>query len=248
MRHLGLFEGIGGFSLAARWAGFETLAWVEINSFCQSVLKKHFPNAKGHSDIKEFDGTKWKGKIDLLTGGFPCQPFSVAGKREGTKDDRYLWEEMFRIIREVQPSWIVGENVAGLASMDNGKTLEKILLSLEGEGYQVQTFNIPACSIGAWHKRERLWIIANHIRKRAKRLRTKKIQEFTPISWGKDVGRFEELFQRSDIPSPLICRNDDGFSRRVDRLRALGNAIVPQVAFEIFKAIQYVNENQNQSE
>src|SRR5687767_12764897 len=103
MKHLGLFEGIGGFSLAARWMGWETIAWCEINPFCQKVLKHHFPNAAAHSDIITTDFTIYKGRVDILTGGFPCQPYSVAGKQEGDDDHRHLWPHMLRAIREVRP-------------------------------------------------------------------------------------------------------------------------------------------------
>jgi hypothetical protein len=114
MTHLGLFEGIGGFSLAARWAGWHTVAWCEINPFCQTVLKYHFPNATAYEDIKETDFSVYRGRIDIITGGFPCQPYSTAGKRLGKEDERHLWPEMLRAIREVQPRWVVGENVSGL--------------------------------------------------------------------------------------------------------------------------------------
>ena len=112
--HLGLFEGIGGFSLAAHWMGWQTLAWCEWNEFGQRILKHHFPNAEGFGDITKTDFTKYANRIDILTGGFPCQPYSQAGKRLGTEDDRHLWPEMLRVIREVQPTYVVGENVYGI--------------------------------------------------------------------------------------------------------------------------------------
>lgn len=314
MRHLGLFEGIGGFSLAARWMGWETKAWVEINSFSQSILKKHFPDAEGHGDIHTFDGTRWKGEIDLITGGFPCQPFSVAGKREGTNDERYLWDEMFRIIREVKPAFVVGENVYGLVSMEDGGTLEKICIDLESEGYKVQPIIIPACSVGAWHKRDRVWIIAytesqysydpelkstEHSEQPKQEFRncnigllahtfngTNSTDERTEGKEKKVSGKYREKRQprepnrtdnalyspdrsertkgrierqipelyglqrcesgriyaniegRPDLSTPVLCGGNDGVSDRVDRVKALGNAIVPQVAFEIFKIIE----------
>lgn len=156
MNHLDLFSGIGGFSLAARWAEIDTIQFVERDSFCQKVLAKNFPNVPIHDDIKTFNANHLKVKVDILTGGFPCQPFSVAGKKKGFSDDRYLWPEMFRIIKECQPTWIVAENVPGIIPM-----LDPILEDLEREGYAWQTYLIPASAVGAPHKRERLWIIAN---------------------------------------------------------------------------------------
>jgi DNA (cytosine-5)-methyltransferase 1 len=157
MRHGSLFSGIGGFDLAAEWMGWENVFQVEWDSYCQKILTKNFPNVKRYGDIKEFDGTKYRGLINILTGGFPCQPFSVAGKQKGKSDDRHLWPEMLRVIREIQPPWIVGENVPGIIAME----LDNICLALESEGYEVQPFIIPSASIGAWDKRERVWIIAH---------------------------------------------------------------------------------------
>ena len=159
MKHGSLFSGVGGFDLAAEWMGWENIFQVEWDEYCQKVLAKNFPNVKRYGDIKEFKGES--GSVDILTGGFPCQPFSTAGKRKGESDDRYLWPEYIRVIREIKPAYVVGENVAGLASMEDGKTLEGIFLDLEGEGYEVESFIIPACSIGMWHRRNRLWIIAH---------------------------------------------------------------------------------------
>lgn len=158
---MGLFEGIGGFSLAARWAGWNTPVMVEWNTYCQSVLKKNFPDATIFSDIRNFDGRPYAGQIDIVTGGFPCQPFSTAGKRAGTNDDRYLWPEMYRIIREVAPAWVVGENVAGLLSMDGGRVFAGILADLENAGYRTEVYLIPALAVGAPHRRDRLWIVAH---------------------------------------------------------------------------------------
>ncbi len=160
MRHGSLFSGIGGFDLASEWMGWENIFQVEWDKYCQKVLAKNFPKVKRYEDIKQFNGSKYKGSVDIISGGFPCQPFSQAGKRKGTKDDRYLWPEMLRVITEIKPSFVVGENVAGLLSMENGKTLERILADLEDEGYEVESFIIPACGVGAWHRRDRLWIIA----------------------------------------------------------------------------------------
>ena len=158
MNHGSLFSGIGGFDLAAGWMGWDNIFQVENDNYCTKVLNKNFPNVTKYGDIKEFDGTKYKGIIDIISGGFPCQPFSVAGKQAGKSDNRFLWPEMLRVIREIQPAWIVGENVPGIIRME----LENICTSLESEGYAVQPFIIPSASIGAWDKRDRVWIIAHN--------------------------------------------------------------------------------------
>jgi DNA (cytosine-5)-methyltransferase 1 len=160
MNHLGLFEGIGGFSLAARWAGWHTVAWCEINPFCQTVLKYHFPNAKQHDDIKQTDFSIYRGQIDIITGGFPCQPYSMAGKRLGKEDERHLWPEMLRAIREVQPRWVVGENVSGLINWSGGLVFDEVQADLEAEGYEVRAFVLPACAVNAPHRRDRIWFVA----------------------------------------------------------------------------------------
>ena len=156
MRHGSLFSGIGGFDLASEWMGWENVFQIENDPFCNSKLIKNFPNVKRYGDIKEFDGTGYRGLIDILTGGFPCQGFSVAGKQRGKDDPRWLWPQMLRIIREIQPTFIVGENVPGIIKL----ALEDICASLESEDYDVQPFIIPSASIGAWDKRDRIWIIA----------------------------------------------------------------------------------------
>lgn len=161
MRHIGLFAGIGGFELAARWMGWNTIAWSEWDPFCQKVLSYHFPEAKGYGDIKQADFTQYRGQCDILTGGFPCQPYSVAGKRLGKEDERHLWPEMLRVIREVRPRWIVGENVRGLLSWNEGVVFEEVCSDLESEGYEVQAFIIPAAGVGAPHRRDRIWFVAH---------------------------------------------------------------------------------------
>jgi DNA (cytosine-5)-methyltransferase 1 len=161
MKHLGLFEGIGGFSLAARWMGWETLAWCEWNEFGQKVLKHHFPETEGFGDITKTDFTKYANRIDILTGGFPCQPYSAAGKRLGKEDERHLWPEMLRVIREVQPSWVVGENVLGLVNWSGGLVFHEVQADLEAEGYEVFPFVLPACAVNAPHRRDRVWFVAN---------------------------------------------------------------------------------------
>ena len=283
MKHGSLFSGIGGFDLAAEWVGWENVLQVENDKFCNKVLKKNFPKVKRYGDIKEFKGHK--GQCDIISGGFPCQPFSHAGKRQGETDDRYLWPEMLRVISEIKPSWVVGENVAGLISLENGKTLERIFVDLEAEGYEVESFIIPACSVGAWHRRDRIWIIAyisnysncpngrqaektesisreyrktrctrqpirtdssfysNDGSKRNEGIWKKEIQELKGIQRSEDGGVYANIEGRPDLSTPVLCRSFHGISNGMDRLKGLGNSIVPQVAYELFKAIEYDNQN-----
>jgi DNA (cytosine-5)-methyltransferase 1 len=161
MKHGSLFSGIGGFDLAAQWAGWTNVFQVEWNQYCQAVLQKNFPDAERFTDIRQFDGSKFRGSVDIISGGFPCQPFSSAGKRAGVDDDRYLWPEMLRVIKEVEPRWVVGENVAGILSMDGGSVLAGILTDMENAGYSPEVYSIPALAVGAPHLRQRLWIVAH---------------------------------------------------------------------------------------
>jgi DNA (cytosine-5)-methyltransferase 1 len=159
LKLLDLFSGIGGFSLGLEsTGGFETIAFVEKDDFCQKVLKKHWPNITIEGDIRNVKGDKYE--ADVITGGFPCQPFSVAGKRKGTYDDRYLWDETIRVVRECKPRWFIGENVEGLININNGVVLRQVQTDLEKEGFEVQCIIIPASGIGAWHQRKRIWIMA----------------------------------------------------------------------------------------
>jgi DNA (cytosine-5)-methyltransferase 1 len=153
VNHIDLFSGIGGFAISAQLAAIDTIQFVEKDSFCQKVLNKNFPNVDIHDDVKTYT---FNGKIDLITAGFPCQPFSIAGSKRGKYDDRYLWPEVIRVIRECKPTWFIGENVPGIISH-----LDPILSDLENEGYDWRTFLIPASAVGAPHKRERVWIIAH---------------------------------------------------------------------------------------
>lgn len=166
MTHASLFSGIGGFDLAAEWAGWTNIFNCEIDPFCRRVLQYHFPNAKQYTDIRATDFTVWRGRIDVLTGGFPCQPFSVAGKRKGTDDPRHLWPEMLRAIREIRPRWVVGENVRGILSWSGGMVFEQVCADLEAAGYEVQPFVLPACGVGAPHRRDRVWFVAHAVSSR----------------------------------------------------------------------------------
>ena len=162
MRHGSLFSGIGGFDLAAEWMGWENVFHCEWMEFPRKVLDYHFPNADSHIDICKTDFTKYANTIDILTGGFPCQPFSLAGKRKGTDDERYLWGEMLRAIQEIKPRFVIAENVFGITNIDGGLVFQQVCLDLEGEGYEVQPFIIPACAKNAPHRRDRCWFIATN--------------------------------------------------------------------------------------
>lgn len=244
MKHASLFSGIGGFDLAAKWMGWENVFQVEKDKFCQNILAKNFPHTKRYGDIKEFDGTKYRGTIDVITGGFPCQPFSSAGQRRGIADERHLWPEMCRVIREIAPTYIVGENVLGIANWSKGLVFEQVHTDLETEGYEVQTFILPAAGVNAPHQRYRVWFVAYS-------------QSFgnnrTSLEGIKKVGGSDGKGNAESVkyggarisdgwgmwPTKSgICGGNDGVPKRVDRIAALGNAIVPQVAFEIFKAIE----------
>ena len=344
LTHASLFSGIGGAELAASWLGWTNMFHCEIQEFQRKVLEYWFPNSVSYEDITKTDFSEWRGHIDVLTGGFPCQPFSVAGKRKGAEDNRYLWGEMLRAIRQVQPTWVVGENVAGLLSMvQPGKetkmertdnlfdenfiyrkeqkfTIEVICEDLERAGYSVQPFVIPACAVGAPHRRDRVWIVArlnadtdcqrcagrgSQTYKREKASEREsvfrnierpcgeqyvahrtdtgtedlqqggkdRISEFGVVAHAKGARSARELFGKQeqiqsdrqncrideldfkDFPTQSpVCSRDDGLPFRVADLtisfakwrsksiEALGNAWVPQVAFEIFKAINEIQK------
>ncbi len=249
MKLLDLFSGIGGFSLAGQWAGFETVQFVEIDKFCQKVLRKHWPNVPIHDDIKTFT---YKEPVTLLTGGFPCQPFSQAGKKKGNKDDRYLWPEMARIIRECKPNWIIAENVSGILAM----AIDNIISDLEAENYSVEIFLLPACAANAPHRRNRVWIVAKLNGERCKirenneqfiymeeneewyiQKTHEKWREFQPRSW--QTFRANEWFNYN----AGICRDIHGIPNWMDRIKSLGNSIVPQVVYPIMKCIYEIEKD-----
>lgn len=155
--HLDLFSGIGGFSLAFESAGFETIGFSEVDPYASAVLKKHWPNVINYGDVRTIPTESLVGRVDVITGGFPCQPFSVAGKRRGKDDHRHLWPAMLRVIDAIRPAWVCGENVPGIIGM----ALESVLSDLEASGYQCATFIVPACAVGAPHIRDRVWIVAH---------------------------------------------------------------------------------------
>ncbi|MBF1498737.1 MAG: DNA cytosine methyltransferase [Prevotella pallens] len=202
IKHASLFSGIGAPELAAYWLGWQNVFHCEISEFCKTILNYWYPNSIGYENIKTTDFKKWQGEIDVLTGGFPCQPFSSAGQRLGANDDRYLWPEMLRAIREIQPSFVIGENVAGILTMvqpteavkvgctpslfeendniyrkEQQFVVETVCTDLEREGYSVQPFVIPACSVGAPHQRDRVWFIAQRNASNSYNARTKGMQE-----------------------------------------------------------------------
>jgi DNA (cytosine-5)-methyltransferase 1 len=160
MKHGSLFSGIGGFDLASEWMGWENVFHCEWMEFPRKVLDYYWPNADSHIDICKTDFTKYANTIDILTGGFPCQPFSMAGKRKGTEDERYLWGEMLRAVQEIKPKYVIAENVFGITNIDGGLVFEQVCIDLEIEGYEVQPFIIPAASKNAPHRRDRCWFIA----------------------------------------------------------------------------------------
>jgi DNA (cytosine-5)-methyltransferase 1 len=241
MNHLGLFEGIGGFSLAARWMGWETVAWVEKDESCQKVLKKNFPNAKGYADIFEFSGTEYKGRIDIITGGFPCQPFSHAGERNGADDERYLWPEMLRVVTEIQPRWVVAENVYGLLTIDNGFTVESICTDLESAGYERPIILDTASDAFGLSTMERhIWIISEATSQR--RERSEKKQNQDNRNERQFQGADTRIIDRWDIRTTKFRGVGERVSARLDkgqreRIKQLGNAIPPYVAYQIFQTI-----------
>lgn len=326
MTHGSLFSGIGGFDLAAEWIRWENKFHCEWNEFGQKVLHHYWPEAELFTDITKSDFKKYNGTIDIISGGFPCQPYSSAGKRLGKEDSRHLWPEMLRAIREIQPRWVVGENVRGLTNWNGGLVFDEVQVDLEAEGYEVTPFLLPACAVNAPHRRDRIWFVAHSTRtsKRTNELRSLRCEDgeisgegtqtiydatrpngskgnatnsnsnglnerngnneintsekgFNALSNtnesngngdvadtlcnGRDNalengqmerGRFRQSYQRGSwdsFPSVSpICTGDDGISDRLDgitfpkwrneSIKAAGNAIVPQVVFQIFKAIE----------
>ncbi len=302
---LDLFSGIGGFSLGLERAGFETIAFCEIDPFCQKVLKKHWPDVPIYEDVRELTAERLEQdgieKPNVITGGYPCQPFSVAGKRQGEADDRHLWPEVARLIQEFNPDWFIGENVAGHITMG----LDEVLSDLEGLGYAARPIVIPACAVDADHRRDRIWIVAHsksirHGKGRrsedvlkaygrsyrqvfikpgesgenvanSKRMRELQQEggEQDQRRWagnssevlanangnnaqrqqprchdsknGEDQGERQTGFcggARHWEAEPAVGRVANGIPRRVDRLRALGNAVVPQIPEIIGRAIK----------
>ena len=231
MRVLDLFSGIGGFSLGLERAGMETVAFCEIDPYCRAVLNKHWPHVPCYDDVRVLPAI---GGIDLICGGFPCQPFSVAGKQRGADDDRHLWPAMLEVIRSERPTWVLGENVTGLINLE----LDRVLFDLEAEGYACRTFVIPACAVGAPHRRERLWIVAHaerheQPRKESRHGATGRMgRQQQPVAWDRDWESALREFRGMD----------DGLSYRVDRVDTLRNAVVPQIPEIIGRAIMRASD------
>ena len=304
MKHLSLFSGIGGFDLAAEWMGWTNVAQVESDKYCLSVLEKNFPKTKRYGDIKEFTQADYVGRVDIITGGFPCQPFSQAGARRGRDDNRYLWPEMLRVIQKFKPTFVLAENVRGLLNIEGGVAFEQVCLDLEANGYEVQPFIIPACAVNAPHRRDRVWFIGysnqNQLDNQKSRSFAEKSGQETSdrphdnSTWesrGADKllsknGQFdgyeenvtyssgtglercgretaghcgqpsgERSGQGPDWTEDWIkvatkfCSMDDGLPvelgelklsksrHKAEQIKGYGNAIVPQVAYEIFKSL-----------
>lgn len=252
MRHGSLFSGIGGFDLAAEWMGWENVFHCEINEFGRENLKYYWPEAISYEDITKTDFTIHRGNIDILTGGFPCQPYSLAGKRLGKEDERHLWPEMLRAIREIQPRWVVGENVRGIISWNGGVVFDEVQADLETQGYQVLPFLLPAAGVGAEHERFRVWFIAYNNKsagfqdnrqaiacnEKWNSSSDRKIRPSVPneFSCNTQVSDWTEL----KFIEPILCDSYDGFPKGIPEkcIESLGNAIVPQIALQIFKAIE----------
>jgi DNA (cytosine-5)-methyltransferase 1 len=304
MTHGSLFSGIGGFDLAAEWMGWENKFHCEWNEFGQKVLKHYWPNAESFHDITKTDFTKYANRINILTGGFPCQPYSMAGKRKGKDDERHLWPEMLRCIREVKPRWVVGENVLGLVNWSGGLVFHEVQADLEAEGYEVFPYVLPAAAVNAPHRRDRVWFVANsnnnglnqcdsgdeikssergfnalgdinesNVNGDASDTKQQRFQRWSNTgkisSTERTLGRQrnkstigiasihkQSKWQKFPTVSP-ICDGNDGLSNRLDgitfskwrkeSIKAGGNAIVPQVALQIFKTIEQFEQLNKQA-
>jgi DNA (cytosine-5)-methyltransferase 1 len=239
---LDLFSGIGGFALAAQREGIETVAFCEIDPFCRRVLAKHWPGVPCHEDITKLDGSQYGGSIDIVCGGYPCQPYSLSGLQRGNADERALWPHVRRVLRECGAQWLFCENVFG--HVKNG--FEEVASQLEDDGFEVWPFVVPASAVGADHRRERIWIVAHShgIGREAFLQRESGWGDEASPDWS--AGNVDpssgpaERLSRLEVLSgePAILGVDDGISHRVDRLRALGNAIYPEIAQLFFRAIR----------
>ncbi|MEV2445774.1 DNA cytosine methyltransferase, partial [Paenibacillus larvae] len=243
---LSLFSGIGGIDLAAKWAGIETAAFCEKEPFPQKVLKKHWPDIPLYDDVRtltkevlEQDGIITRNRtIDLISAGYPCQPFSNAGKRKGKEDDRHLWPEVARLLQEIRPHWFLGENVAGHITLG----LDDVLSDLENLEYTTQAFIVPACAVGAIHRRDRIFILANSNSKYGERSSERQIQRQFQIQRIIHYGSIETWARRSTVYEPKLLRTHNGVPDQVDRLRSLGNAVSPYQVYPFLAAIKAIND------
>ena len=217
VKHGSLFSGIGGFDLAAEWMGWENLFNCEWEEFPRKVLKHHFPNAKQYGDVKEFNAATYAGRIDILTGGFPCQPYSTAGKRKGKEDERHLWPEMLRVIRECSPRWVVGENVRGICSWNSGLVFEEVCADLEACRYSVQPFVLPACAVNAPHRRDRVWFVAHSNQRNDGRTAGKNAGES-----GEERIQERNSIRKPQEPNPIRQYAPDTRSKRLSEPMAYG--------------------------
>ena len=251
MNHLDMCSGIGGWAIAFRELGINTIAFCEIEKYPRQVLQKNFPGVPIFNDLKELTyedikETTGVDGIDIITCSYPCQPFSVAGKQKGEEDPRHLWPHTFRIVQECRPTWFVGENVSGHIKLG----LDTVLKDLESEGYDTRTFVIPASSVGAWHKRERLWIIGHKTvsdtkgeglqrRRLSTNMETKQRTDHAEGSIEEQQTWWQTQSELCGVPDGISYELDKG---RVGRIKGLGNAIVPQIAYYIGYSILKASE------
>ena len=228
MNALSLFSGIGGLDIAAEWAGFKTVAFCERDEFCKSVLAARWPNVRIFDDVRTIDTAELP-RIDVVFGGYPCQPFSQAGRKRAEADERHLWPAMRRIVQELRPTWVVGENVKGHIT----RGLDGVIDDLEEDGYAWRAFSLPALAVAAPHFRERVFVVAH----------TKRLRDLPKIE-REEADRTDTERPTSRVGGPAwwaaepgVGRVADGIPGQMDRLRALGNAVVPQQAYPIFAAI-----------
>jgi DNA (cytosine-5)-methyltransferase 1 len=229
----------GGLDIAAEWAGFCTVGQCEFADYPTKILEKHWPDVPRWRDVRELTAESFRERtgssdVTVLSGGDPCQPHSTAGKRLGELDYRYLWPEMFRIITELLPDWVVNENVRG--SISNG-IMDKKISMLEAHNYSCGAFLIPACAVGAKHQRYRVFTVAHLDGKRVEGCTEKSILRKSYIQGGQISQPFQEAERRFDTFESRLCRSLYGIPNGVDRLKCLGNAVVPQQAYPIFRAI-----------
>ena len=260
MTHLDLCSGIGGFTLAAGWAGFQTVGFSEIDPYCCALLKQHWPDIPNYGDLRRADFSALRGGVTVLSAGVPCQPASLAGKRRGAADDRWLWSAVLDVVGAVQPAWCVLENPDGILTLDE---FGGVLLRLGALGYEVRAFSVPANAVGAKHRRQRVFIVANrnsgNQRERSKSERWDQSGERSEALADADRAGLEEHFSRQSgqratierggringfrFTQPPLCRRVDGIPNRSQRLKALGNSIVPQVVYPFFASIGDTDQN-----
>lgn len=267
MTHLSLFSGIGGLDLAAEWAGFETVGQCEFADYPHAVLMKHWPDVPKWRDIRTLTGESFYERtglhtVDIISGGFPCQPFSVAGKQRGKKDERYLWPEMLRVIKEIKPRWVAGENVPGIINI----AADNVCADLERAGYETWIFNFEAAAVGAPHRRDRIAFVAHANEQGSQGRDSRGVQKRSgkwfagtsgaSVAYTENAERKRNRSKQNRMPrgftnaswwetEPNVGRVVDGVSNRVDRIKCLGNAVVPQQFYPIFKAIMEVEEATN---